>query len=46
MDMLPRTYESLMPAIEEAGLQSPFDDGRVEQALYCLESVLIQTSAG
>ena len=38
--MLPRTYDSLMPTVEEAGLESPFSQDRIVSSLACLESVL------
>lgn len=38
--MLPRQYDSLMPTLEEAGLDSPFDQGRISQVRSNLERVL------
>ena len=38
--MLPRQYDSLMPTLEEAGLDSPFDQGRIPQVRSSLERVL------
>lgn len=40
MDMLPRTYDSLMPTVEAAGLESPFSRDRIARVTECLESVL------
>ncbi len=40
LGMLPRSYENLLPSIEEAGLDSPFEEGRVSRALACLEPVI------
>ena len=42
LSMLPRTYEGLLPSIDQAGLDSPFLEGRVLRALECLEPVLMQ----
>lgn len=38
--MLPRVYESMLPSVEEAGLSSPFEEGRMEEVLSCLEPAL------
>ena len=38
--MLPRVYEGLLPSLEEAGLDSPFEPGRLEEVLSCLEPAL------
>lgn len=40
MEMLPRESETLMPAIEAAGLQSPLAPGRIQQALACMQQIL------
>lgn len=42
LSMLPRTHEALLPSVDEAGLDSPFQEGRVLRALECLEPVLSQ----
>lgn len=38
--MLPRVYEGMLPSVEEAGLSSPFEEGRMEEVLSCLEPAL------
>lgn len=40
MAMLPRVYEGFLPSVEEAGMDSPFAEGRIAQVLACLEPAL------
>lgn len=44
-EMLSRESGALMPAVESAGLQSPFTPGRIQQVLTCLREILDQDGA-
>lgn len=46
LEMLPRDFEGMLPTVEEAGLQSPFAEGRVEDTLHCLERALDLSAPG